>query len=342
MRWMEVFEIAPLDNKQHIINGGWVFSKKIDNLSGCTRYKARYVARGNKQYHGKEYKETFAPTATFSALRLLLTWEAKNNWLVHSFDFTAAYLNAPINMDVWIKPPDGLKIPNGMGCQLKKALYGTKQAGRCWLEHLSSKLKALDDGIVIAQTKEALERLKMGLEGTFVIKWKDGVERLIGMEIRRHEAGFTLTQKRLIESIVATNWDGKKSANTPLPPKQEVCSLEGDEKVIDQKSFLSIIGSLSYVANGTRPDISFAVNLLARHAQGPGRQHWALLQHLLGYLHNTQNLGLRIFPNNEHITVSSNASWGETHKGGFLNEPCRIYGFEPGIPAGDVVEEINT
>ncbi|MBW0511335.1 hypothetical protein O181_051050 [Austropuccinia psidii MF-1] len=40
MQRMEVFEIAPLDKKQHIINGGWVFAKKVDNLSGKTCYKA--------------------------------------------------------------------------------------------------------------------------------------------------------------------------------------------------------------------------------------------------------------------------------------------------------------
>ncbi|MBW0521589.1 hypothetical protein O181_061304 [Austropuccinia psidii MF-1] len=247
MRRMEVFEIAPLGDKHHIINGGWVFAKKIDNLSGRTRYKARYVAQGNRQYYDKEYKETFSPTATFSALRLLLTWAAKHKWLVHSFDFTTAYLNAPIDMDLWIKPPDGLNIPKGMGCRLKKALYGTKQAGRCWWEHLSSKLKALgfersafnssvyfntkdkgvtwiqvDNGIVIAQTREALERLRMGLEETFLIKWKDGVESLIGMEIQWHEVGFMLTQQRLIRNIVTASWDGKKLANTPLPPKQEL------------------------------------------------------------------------------------------------------------------------
>ncbi|MBW0507302.1 hypothetical protein O181_047017 [Austropuccinia psidii MF-1] len=164
--------------------------------------------------------------------------------------------------------------------------------------------------MVIAQTEEVLRWLREGLEGTFMIKWKDGVESLIGMEIKRQEAGFTLTQKQLIESIVATNWDGRRLGNTPLPPKHKVCSLGKDKTIIDQKPFLSIIGSSSYVVNGTWPDISFAVNLLVQHMQAPGRQHWTLLQHLLGYLHHTQDQGLRLFPNDEHITVSSDVSWG--------------------------------
>ncbi|MBW0489203.1 hypothetical protein O181_028918 [Austropuccinia psidii MF-1] len=253
----------------------------------------------------------------------------KHNWLVHSFDFTAAYLNALIEMEVWIKLPDKMNIPAKMGCCLKKALYGTKQAGRCWWEHLRGRLKALgflksafdnsiyfniktnsitwihiDDGIIIAQTIKELDNLKQGLKNNFMIKWKDGVESMIGMEVQHQEVGFTLNQKRLIKSIVVEHWDGKKTNTTPLPAKRKVSTLTQDEMIINQKFFLSIVGSLSYIANGTRPDISFVVNLLAQHAQAPGHQH------LLGYLQHTQGRGLKLFPNNEDIMVSSDASWG--------------------------------
>ncbi|MBW0573333.1 hypothetical protein O181_113048 [Austropuccinia psidii MF-1] len=82
-------------------------------------------------------------------------------------------------------------------------------------------------------------------------------------EIECQPAGFTLTQKRLIGRIVLKQWDGKKTNATPLPARSEVSMITQDERIINQKSFLSIVGSLSYVANGTWPDISIAVNLLA-------------------------------------------------------------------------------
>ncbi|MBW0496889.1 hypothetical protein O181_036604 [Austropuccinia psidii MF-1] len=44
MKRMDVFEVAPLDKLQRTINGGWIFAKKIDNLSGQVHYKAHYVA----------------------------------------------------------------------------------------------------------------------------------------------------------------------------------------------------------------------------------------------------------------------------------------------------------
>jgi hypothetical protein len=50
--------------------------------------------------------------ATFVSLRLLLTVAAHNDWPVHSFDFVAAYLNSPIEKEVWVKPPDTTNICN--------------------------------------------------------------------------------------------------------------------------------------------------------------------------------------------------------------------------------------
>ena len=38
--------------------------------------------------------------------------------------------------------------------------------------------------------------------------------------------------------------------------------------------YLSAIGALMYLASHTRPDISFAVNLLARYSFSPTRRHW--------------------------------------------------------------------
>ncbi|MBW0463118.1 hypothetical protein O181_002833 [Austropuccinia psidii MF-1] len=368
MRQMEVFEITEEKGDEHLINGGWIFAKRIDNMTGSIQYKARYVARGNKQWHNEEYKETFTLTGTFSALRFLLTWEAKCKWLVHSFDFTAAYLNAPIDMNVWIRPPDGLTIPKGTGCQLKKALYGTKQAGSCWWEHLSSKLKELlfrksaydasvyfnmkngtvtwihvEDGIVIAQEEEALNALKNGLNKSFTIKWKPGVTNMIGVEVKWESEGFTLTQKKLIDSVIAENWNGKKLNATPLPEKCDVSTTPPKGTIIEKKIFLSIIGSISYVANGTCPNISFAVNLLAWHAQAPTSHHWAMLQHFLGYLKNTRDQCLKLFPNDEDIIVASDASWGgevlySTH-GHFLDKSHQVHGVKFGGKARFLAEK---
>ena len=47
-----------------------------------------------------------------------------------------------------------------------------------------------------------------------------------------------------------------------------------------------------YVANFTRPDIAFAVNLLARHSAAPTKRHWTGVKNIFRYLQGTTDLGL--------------------------------------------------
>lgn len=47
-----------------------------------------------------------------------------------------------------------------------------------------------------------------------------------------------------------------------------------------------------YLANLTRPDITFAVNLLAMYSYAPTRRHCNEIKHILRYLRETIDLGL--------------------------------------------------
>ena len=47
-----------------------------------------------------------------------------------------------------------------------------------------------------------------------------------------------------------------------------------------------------YLAQCTRPDIAFVVNLLARFSSEPTRRHWNGIKHIFRYLRGTIDLGL--------------------------------------------------
>ena len=52
------------------------------------------------------------------------------------------------------------------------------------------------------------------------------------------------------------------------------CPYEkGEELLGPEVPYLSAIGALMYLANCTRPDIVFSVNLLARYSSAPTRRH---------------------------------------------------------------------
>ena len=77
----------------------------------------------------------------------------------------------------------------------------------------------------------------------------------------------------------------------PFRPKEENEELLGPEV-----PYLSAIGALMYLANYTRPDIAFSVNLLVRYNSAPTKRHWNGIKHVLRYLRGTCDLGLFLEP----------------------------------------------
>ncbi|XP_059637403.1 secreted RxLR effector protein 161-like [Cornus florida] len=47
-----------------------------------------------------------------------------------------------------------------------------------------------------------------------------------------------------------------------------------------------------YLANCTKPDIAFAVNLLAQYSFAPTRRHWNVVKHIMRYIWGTTDMGL--------------------------------------------------
>lgn len=79
-----------------------------------------------------------------------------------------------------------------------------------------------------------------------------------------------------------------------LDAKRDPLHPKDDEKEVlePEVTYLSAIGAFLYSAQCTRPDISFAVNLLARHSNAPIRRHCNDVNDILRYLKVTTNLGL--------------------------------------------------
>ena len=53
------------------------------------------------------------------------------NLIVHQMDVKKAYLHAPIDYEIFVEQPEGLKT-NKLVYRLNKSLYGLKQSGRNW------------------------------------------------------------------------------------------------------------------------------------------------------------------------------------------------------------------
>ena len=113
------------------MGGRWVYNVK-DGPDDSEVYKARYVAKGFTQVEGMDYFETFSPTVKMTSIRAFMQIAAEFNLSVSQMDVKTAFLNAPIDCEIYVQQPKGFEKPGGLVCRLKKSLYGLKQSGRLW------------------------------------------------------------------------------------------------------------------------------------------------------------------------------------------------------------------
>ena len=139
MKRLNVYKsIRTLPKNANLISSKWIFKYKRDSSDNIIQRKARLVARGFTQQYGRDFKETFSPTLNHDSLRILTTFAVQNNFNIEQIDINAAYLNANLTEELFMKPPEGHQDYKRYFWKLKKAIYGLKQSGREWNLQLNS------------------------------------------------------------------------------------------------------------------------------------------------------------------------------------------------------------
>ena len=122
----------------------------------------------------------------------------------------------------------------------------------------------------------------------------------IGLQIEHFPNGVLVHQSTYIKKILKRfNMDKAHPLSSPMVVRSldvkndpfRPCE-KGEELFGPEVTYLSAIGALMYLANCTRPDIAFSVNLLARYSSVPTRRHWKGIQHILRYLSGTTDMSL--------------------------------------------------
>ena len=325
----ETFELVDRPKDRKIIKVRWVFAYKRDDCNRVVSYKARLVAKGYDQKYGIDFHETFAPVTRLTTIRVMaaITMSKQLHW--RHFDVTQAFLKGSIDEDIFIEQPEGFIQDNKSKVyKLKKSLYGLKQAARQWniawrgmmqtlnfkqlisdacvyVRHSGNCWTALaiyvDDIVVTATHEEEINQLFDELKSKWDIKDLGTPKLLLGVNIETTDDCILLHQRNYVERILEHfGMSDCKPISTPMD--LSIFDSTHDTEPIDEHTpYANVIGKLLYLSNQTRPDITFAVNFLARFMSKPAKKHWVAAKRVLRYLKGTTEYGITIRRMNDNI-----------------------------------------
>jgi hypothetical protein len=298
------------------------------------KWKARLNLHGGKQVKGVHYWETFAPVVRWSSIRLFLTLAAINKWRTRQVDFVLAYPQADIETVMYMEIPKGFEFNESRDThclRLKKNLYGQKQAGRVWNQHLHKGLIQLgfkqstvdecvyyrdntillcyvDDTIIIDPKDQAIDKVIEDLrELKFNVTDEGQIEDYLGVKIERMEDGkLKFSQPHLIDQILhdlnltkdhnETTRYKTKSVDIPAPSTVILERNVDGEPHKEKWSYRSIIGKLNYLEKSTRPDLAYSVHNAARFSADPKTNHSTAVKRIGRYLLGTRDKGIIMTP----------------------------------------------
>jgi len=324
---MQAFIVIDKQPWMNIVSSVWAFKRKRYPDGSIRKLKARICARGFEQIEGIDYFETFAPVVQWMTVRIILIMTILLNLENKQIDYTAAFMQAPIDHDVYVEMPKLFQV-KGKVWKLKRALYGLKDAPRAYFLHTKGKLEELgfrqsdadpclfisptvicliyvDDALFVYKSPEEVNILTKKMKNLgMLFEEESDVAGYLGVLIDRDPDNDTITLRqsglaqRIVEALHLD--DDTPSITTPavafLPQ-----DLEG-ERAHELYNYASVAGMLQYLQGHSRPDISFAVSQVSRYTFGPRRSHEIAIERIGRYLKGTIDKGLILKPNLKEST----------------------------------------
>lgn len=335
----EVWELVniPLDRK--VLTGRWVFKLKKDRNGKILKFKVRWVVHGYKQKYGVDYEETFASVAKPMSWKSLLAISALRRLKIHQMDVVTAFLYGFLDQIIFIEQPHQLHDGAMRVCRLRKSLYGLKQAPRVWYETLTDFLTKLglrpsqydpaifmtedkqlfvsiyvDDLLIFTADLDRMSALKDQLSRRFEMTNMGCISQYLGMEADVTNESITLRQVSYIRKIL-DRFGMSDSSPVKTPMEQSFITSvqpnDGQSSESVQRWYQSAIGSPMWPALHTRPDILYAVVVLAKYNNNPGPQHIDAVKRVLKYLKGTLELGISYKSDGSTSMVGySDSDWG--------------------------------
>ena len=320
----KTWEYVELPVGRKAVGSKWVFKAKQNADGILNKLKARLVAKGYTQIEGIDFNETFAPVVRASTIKAGIAIGAALDLEIYQIDFTTAFLNSKMKEDIYMEQPEGFEVRGKDGqklvCKLLKCIYGLKQASKSWNDVLDQWLMRhdfkrsdvdpclytyntqddsiyfilviyVDDLIIISNKPSLRESLVKNLSKDFKIVDIGHAKWILGVKIEKTPTGIVLNQDKYVMDIL-TKYGMKdcKPAVTPTVP--DSTKTAEANKMVDKGEYLSMVGSLIYLAVISRPDIAYAVSKVGQYMADPKPEHLTAVKRIFRYLKKEPSVSL--------------------------------------------------
>jgi hypothetical protein len=323
-----------------------VYKYKYSKDNNVTVRKCRLCVRGDRQREGVDYfkYKTYSAVLNSRENRVLCALAASTGWSVHQTDITQAFTYGELDpgVEIYCYIPDGFpSVSSNKVLKLERSVYGLKQAPAAFKDKLTSFFKSknfkavndagtvwmltqgssviitacyVDDVLHFTNDQKLYRIFRQSFEKQFDVKSSDTVDVYLGNEviIDKSKRKVALSQSHYILSCLdrfgLSNCNG---VDLPLRERLSSSSQPSTPVADDCTVYRAMVGSLLYVAQWTRPDISYSVSELSRFVSNPGQVHLEQAKRVFRYLSKTSALHLEYSPSAvPGSPVADNQLWG--------------------------------
>jgi hypothetical protein len=172
---------------------------------------------------------------------------------------------------------------------------------------------------VAKEDKAEWIELKLKFMKRFKSSDKGETKLMLGMRITRDRTNRTINLDQEVyttKKIEEFNMENSKPVSTPgvkgadlneegdTNPEEEV----DNNKPVNGKMYMKLVGALLYASLSTRLDITHSVHQLTMHTQSPQQIHWIAGKRVLRYLQGTKDIGLQFGGRNNGTPINYNDS----------------------------------
>jgi hypothetical protein len=225
----QTWDLVPLPLGMKLVRCRWVYRNKSAADGKISRYKSRLVSKGFQQVHGIYYDETFTRIVKMDSIHLALSISELKGWEFHQMDVNNVFLHGDLSEDIYMEHPQGFMQDSYLVCQLKKYLYGLKQALRAWYANMESYLLShnfvcfksdpnvymlrmtnsllllvlyVDDLLIIGCSNSTIAIVKRILHERVLMTDMGLLRFFLGLEISQDASGIKLSQTKYARDLL--------------------------------------------------------------------------------------------------------------------------------------------